>query len=129
MCTTQVCTVASGHGRSDRFRQAPQPGTAHDQRVSEAAVAQFGEHGRPLFGALAACGAQPQAQHVSFAGQVDPDGDAHAPVGDLGAADFDGDRVDQQHRIDRIQGPVLPRRHVRDDLVGDLRDRLVPQDH
>jgi len=56
---------------------------------------------------------------------VDADGDVHGPVGDLGTADLDHDRVDQQHRIHRIQRPVLPRSHVSDDLVGDLRDRLT----
>ena len=114
-----------GPCRSDRFRQAPQPVTAHDQRIREAAVSQLGEHRRPLLGALAACGAQPQAQHVSLTSQVDADGDVHGPVGDLGAADLDHDRVDQQHRIHRVQRPVLPHRHASDDLVSDLRDRLA----
>ena len=72
-----------GPRRSDRLRQAPQTVTAHDQRVSEAAVAKLGQHRRPLLGTLTARWAQPQAQHVSFASDVHADGDVHGPVGDL----------------------------------------------
>ena len=65
----------------------------------------LGQHRRPLLGTLTARWAQPQAQHVSFASDVHADGDVHGPVGDLRAADLDHDRVDQQHRIHRIEGP------------------------
>ena len=113
-----------GPGRPDRGRQSFESVAAHDQRVGQAPVAQLGQHGRPLLGALAAGGAQPQAQHVAFALKIHADGHIHGPVGDLGVADLDHDRVDQQHRVDRVEGPVLPHRHVGHDLVGDLRDRL-----
>ena len=41
------------------------------------------------------------------------------PVGDLAVADLDHDGVDQQHRIDPVQRPVLPGDQVLDDRVGD----------
>ena len=33
-------------------------------------------------------------------------------------------RADQQHRIDRVERPLLPHNHVGDHSVGDLRDRV-----
>ena len=81
-----------GPGGADRFRQSSQSVTAHDQSVSQASVSQLGEHGRPLLGSFTSCGAQPQAQDVSFAGQVDAvngqwdlptDGQQYCPVAGL----------------------------------------------
>lgn len=56
--------------------------------------------------------------------QIDAYGHVDGSVGDLGVADLDHDRVDQQHRVEPIQRPVLPREHVLDNRVGDLGDRL-----
>lgn len=42
-------------------------------------------------------------------------------------ADLDVHGVDEDHRVDRTQGPVLPFGHALDRLVGDHRDRL-PRD-
>jgi hypothetical protein len=53
-----------------------------------------------------------------------PDGHIDRPVGDLGVTNLDDHRVDQQHRIHRIQGPALPGDEVLDHPVGDLRDRV-----
>ena len=51
-------------------------------------------------------GSKPQAEHVAFAVEVHADRDVDGPVRDLGVADLDHDRVDQQHRIqaDRAGG-------------------------
>jgi len=46
------------------------------------------------------------------------------PVGDLPVADLHVDGVDEDHRVDRVQRPVLPLEHALDDLVGDRGDRL-----
>ncbi len=116
--------MASGQVARIDVGEAPQTVAAHDQSVGQAAVSQLGEHRSPLLGALPAGGAQPQPQNVALALKIDPDGHIHGPVGDLGVTDLHDDRVDQQHRIHRIEGPVLPHRHVGHDLVGDLRDRL-----
>ena len=70
------------------------------------------------------------ASHANWTRKRGPDNansHVHRPVGDLRAADFDHEAVDQQDqqdRIERVQRPLLPRDHVVDDLVGDLRDRL-----
>ena len=48
--------------------------------------------------------AEPQAEHVAFAVEVDADRDIDRPVRDLGVADLDHDRVDQQHRIEPSSG-------------------------
>ena len=50
--------------------------------------------------------------------------DVDRPVGDLPVADLHVDRVDEDHRVDRVEGPVLPLGHALDDLVGDRGDRL-----
>ncbi len=102
--------------RSDRLRQSLQPVTAGDQRVLQAAVAQLGQHRRPLLRAFAADRAQPEPEHVALTLEVDADRDIDGPVGDLPATDFDHQAVDQQHRVERIQWPALPG----DDLVDDL---------
>ncbi len=46
------------------------------------------------------------------------------PVGDLAVADLDVDAVDEQHRIDRVQRPVLPLGHAVEHPVGDVADGL-----
>jgi hypothetical protein len=56
---------------------------------------------------------------------VDPGGQA----GGLGldhvvVADLDHDRVQEHHRVDRIQRPVLPGLHLLQHRVGDPGDRL-----
>ena len=102
MCTTQVWTVASG----------------------QAAVAQLGQHRGPLLGALAAGGPEPQAPHVTVAGEIHADRDVHGPVGYLGVKGLDHDRVEPSTGQTASRGAVLPRRHVGHDRVGDLRDRL-----
>ena len=124
MCTTQVCTVASGQVDPDRLRQPLQAVAADDQRVLEAAVSELGQHRRPLLRALTARRAQPEAEHVALAVEVDADRDVDRPVRDLRAPDLDHQAVDQQHRVERIERPALPGDHLLDDLVGDLRDRL-----
>ena len=116
-----------GPGEPDRLRQPLEAVAADDQRVLEAAVSQLGQHRRPLLGALTARRAEPEAEHVAFAVEVDADRDVDRPVRDLRAADLDHQAVDQQDRVERIERPALPGDHVVDDLVGDLRDRL-PRD-
>src|SRR4051794_19938231 len=68
--------------------------------------------------------ADPQAQDVPLAVHRDADGAVHGPVGDLAVANLDHDGVDEDHRIDAVQRPVLPVADLAEDPVGDLRDRL-----
>ena len=46
---------------------------------------------------------------------------AHVPA----VTDLDDNRVEEDHRIERLQRPLLPAQDLLADLVGDLRDRLV----
>ena len=57
---------------------------------------------------------------------VDADGEigglvAHVPA----VTDLDDDRVEEDHRIERLQRPLLPDQDLLADLVDDLQDRLV----
>ena len=101
-CTTHNCTVASGQISVTEFRQTFQPVTGHDAHVLDAAVAQLGQAGHPVFGALSAS-ADPHAEDVTLTGEVDPDRDVDGPVGDLAVSDLDVDGVDQHHRIHLVQ--------------------------
>ena len=119
MCTTQVCTVASGQvARIDSGR--PRSPSQHTINASV----------RPRFlssvSIVAHClapsppvGPSHRPSTSRSPARIDPDGDVDGPVRDLGVADLDCDRVDQQHRIDRVEGPVLPHSHVLHDGIGD----------
>ena len=70
-------------------------------------------------------GAGPQPRHVLLPGQAHPDRGVDRPVGDLAIADLDHDRVDEDRRIDLVQGSGGPGLHLLEDLVGDPADRLL----
>jgi hypothetical protein len=84
----------------------------------------LGQHGQPELRALAAV-TGPQPEDVAFPGHGDADDDVDRLVADLAIADLDHDRVDEDHRVDRVEGPVGPGRHLLDHLVGDLGDCLL----
>jgi len=54
-----------------------------------------------------------------------PHGHIDGPVGDLAVANLHDDRVDQNHRVDPIEGPVLPGDRVLDHRVSDATDRVA----
>ena len=95
-----------------------------DADVLDAAVLQLGQHLQPELGAFAAV-TGPQPEDVAFPAHGDPDDHIDRLVADLPVADLDHDRVDEDHRIHRIQRPVGPLGHLLDHLVGDLGDRLL----
>src|SRR4029079_179553 len=95
-----------------------------DADVGDAAVLQLGEHSQPELGSLAAV-AGPQTQDVAFPGHGDPDDHIDGLVADLPVTDLHHDRVDEDHRVDRVEGPVAPGGHLLDHLVGDLRNRVL----
>jgi hypothetical protein len=109
--------LGQGPGGPDRLRQALEPVTTDDERVADPPVAQLGEQAHPELGALPTGGADPQAQHVTLAVQVDAHGHVDRPVGDLAVADLHDDGVDQDDRVHGVEGPVLPGDHVLDDGV------------
>jgi hypothetical protein len=70
MCTTQVCTVASGHVVRIASGGPFQAVAAHDQRVGDPAVAELGGHRHPLLRALTTRRTEPEAEDVAFAVEV-----------------------------------------------------------
>lgn len=98
-------------GLHDRFRphladcvgQPFEPVADHDARVRDAAVLQLGEDLQPELGALAAV-TGPQAQDVPGALDLDCQGQVDRPVGDLPVADLHVHRIQEDHRVDRVQG-------------------------
>ena len=71
---------------------------------------------------------QPDAQHVLLPVRVDPDRDVGGLVlHHLVVPDLDHDRVQEHHRVDRVQRPGLPGPHLLQHRIGDPRDRLVGQ--
>jgi hypothetical protein len=107
----------------DRLGQTFEAVTDRDAHISHAAVLQLGQDLQPKLGALVAV-AGPQPQDVAFPVDGDSDNDIDGLVADLPVAHLHHDGIDEQHRIDLIQGPVHPRRHLLQHLVGDLGDRL-----
>src|SRR5262245_15425756 len=66
---------------------------------------------------------QPQNVVVTLAG--DRQSDIDGPVGDLPVADLHVHRVDEDHRVDNVQRPVLPLGHALNHLGGDGGDGLA----
>jgi hypothetical protein len=65
-----------------------------------------------------------QISKLTFTIEVHPDRDIDRPVRHRSVPDLDHDRVNEHHRVNAVEWPGLPRHHVIDDPVGDLRDRL-----
>src|SRR5665213_1902142 len=86
-------------GHPNRIGEAFQSVAAHDQRITDAAVAQLGEHRHPLLRTLPTRWPKPQAEHVTFTVEIHAYRHIHRPVGDSGVADLHHDRINQQHRI------------------------------
>ena len=94
-----------------------------EEHIPDATVFEVDQHAHPELGAFSA-GAHPQAQYVLVAVHRDADGGVDRPVGDLAIADLDVDGVDEHRHVDRIQRAVGPVVHLRDNFVGDPRDRF-----
>ena len=113
-----------GPRRPDRIRESLQSVAADDEGVGDAAVAQLGQHGAPELRSFAAGWSDPHAEHLAFTVQVDAHGHIDGPVGDVPVTDLDHDRIDQDHRIHRIERPRLERLQVLNDRVSDPADRV-----
>ena len=107
MCTTQVCTAASGHvSRIDSGR----PFNPSQHTINASATPRVFNSVSIVAHCLAASPpvGPSRAPDVAFAGEVHADRDVDGPTRDLGVADLDHDCVDQDHRIDRVERRVLP---------------------
>ena len=60
--------------------------------------------------------------------EIDPDGDVRCLVAHVAAiADLDDDRVEIEHRIERLERALLPGQYLVGDGVDDLGDRLIAE--
>jgi hypothetical protein len=87
------CTMRGLHNRvwphrGDRRRQAGQAVDADETHIGDATVAQLGEHAHPVLRALTVL-ADPHAQHVFRALEIDPDHHVDRPVGHHPVPDLD----------------------------------------
>jgi len=73
----------------------------HHQDVVHAAVLQLGEHLQPVLGALAAVTC-PQPEDVALAFAGDRERHVDRPIRDLPVTDLHVDRIDEDHRVDRV---------------------------
>jgi hypothetical protein len=101
-----------------RLGQALEPVADRHEDVADAAVLDLGEDVQPVLGALAAV-AGPQPQDFAPALSSDGQGDIDGPVGDRAVADLHVDGVDEDDRIDRVEGSTLRFGHALEDFVGD----------
>ena len=119
-----VCTHVSGKTASIASGKPFEAVDAADQHVADAALAELGQDLQPELRALGLL--KPHPEHVTLA----LDGDAqreiagaalHAPA----LANLQHQAVEEDHRIDVLQRPLLPRADVLDDRVGDAADQVV----
>ena len=92
---------------------------ADDAHIGDTTVLDLGEHRQPVLGSLAAL-AGPQPKDVAVTVDGDTNGHLDRPVGDLAIADLDEDRVDEHHRIDRVERTRLPVSDLAENPVSDL---------
>jgi transposase InsO family protein len=69
--------------------------------------------------------AGPQPEDIALASARDSDRDIDGSVGDLPITDLDEDRIDEHHRIPRLQRAIAPLGHLTDYLVGDPGDGVL----
>lgn len=111
-------------GGVDRLRQPLEAVADCDEHILDAAVLQLAEHLQPEprpFRAVAC----PDTEDVAFPGRRDAHHDIERRVADLPVTDFHDDRVDEDHRVDRIQRPARPFGELPGDLLGDPADRVL----
>ena len=90
-----------GPGRFDGFGQAGQSVAAYDQDIAHAPVGQLGAHVGPKSPSF--IGLDPDAQHVLDALHVHSHRQVSGPVlHPVIASDFDADRVQVDHRVERF---------------------------
>ena len=113
-------------GRFDRLGEPGEPVAAHDQDVFDPAVGQVRAHPGPERRSLG--GLDPDPEDVFDAVDVDPDRDVGGLVQHVRAvADLDHQRVEIDHRVERLEGTLLPDQDLVGDVVGDLADRFPRQ--
>ena len=109
--------------RGDRVRKARQTVDHCDQDVADAPGPQLVHHLEPELGALGLL--DPQPQHLLLALAGDPQRQIHRLVADQPLVpDLDPERIEEHHRIDRIQRTVLPLADLLEHRVGHPADQV-----
>jgi hypothetical protein len=118
----QVWSVVAG--KPPPVPRSPFEPVGHrDQDVLTAPRLQVGEHLHPEFGAFRLL--DPDAQDVAGPVRQYRQGqrDGFAPHHGL-IADLDAEGIEEDHRIQRLERPALPRRHFRNHGIGDRADQI-----
>ena len=109
--------------RVDRFRKPFETVADGDQDVLDATVLQLGEYLQPEPRPFAAI-TGPDPQNLPLPGRGDAHHDIERGVADLPVSDLDHDRVDEDHRVERVQRSGGPLRELGGDLLRDPTDRV-----
>src|SRR5512134_1714474 len=118
-------------GRDRRFRandgdylgEALQAIDDGDQDVADAAGLQLVHHLQPELRSFALL--DPQPEHVFLAVDIERQRDVHRFVANQAVvADFDPERVEEDHGINRIERPVLPLPNLLENGIGDPADQI-----
>ncbi|GAA2425196.1 hypothetical protein GCM10010421_09810 [Streptomyces glaucus] len=109
--------------RRDGAGQALESVADEHAHVLDAPVPDPGQGLEPVLGAFAAAG--PRTGNLARAVHRDRQGDVDRPVRHLPVAHLHVHAVDEDHRMDRVQRPVLPLGHLVHDLVGGGRRGLL----
>ncbi len=104
-----VCTIVFSHTALTASGRPLNPVADQHAHVPDPPVLDLREDPQPVPGALpVAVLPGPQAQGVPLAVDRHAQGQVDGPVRDLALADLDVDRVNEQRRVDRVQGSALP---------------------
>jgi hypothetical protein len=119
-----VWTIVAGHTCATASASPVSPSRT---RMQQSCVPRFLISVSTCSQYLAPCPPSPahRGEDVAFAVYGDRERDVDGPVGDLPVTDLDADRVDKNHRIDRVQRTVVPLGHAVQHGVGDRGDHLV----
>jgi hypothetical protein len=119
----QVCTIVCAKDRRDRFGEALEPVDHRDQDVVDAARLEFVDHLEPELGPLGLL--DPQPEDILLAVRLEGERHVDGFVFDQTlVADFDPPGIEEHHRIDRIERPVLPFPDLVEDRIGDPADEV-----
>src|SRR5712692_7098104 len=119
----QVCTVVSGNTTPIASGNPLSPSTTAISTSLTPRVLTRGSSPRAELGALGLL--DPQPQHLFLAVAVEGEGNvdrlvAHQPL----VADLDPQRIEENHRIDRIERPALPFPNFLENRIGDPADQI-----
>src|SRR5690606_6044111 len=124
--TTQIWTIESGQVASIASGNPVSPSQQTMSTSRTPRLASSAQTPAQNFAPLG--GLDPDAQDMLDPVHVDADGDVRGLVAHMPAiADLHDQRVEVDHRVERLERPLLPGQDLVADLLDDVRDRLVRQ--